>query len=87
MIKRFIRILICIGIAWTSKAQQTAEKANKSMIKSAEEKAKEAARKAPISWYKIYTIEKDTTPVDTTLSLKRFYQFNYLRKDRFGQLM
>lgn len=86
MIKRFIRILICIGIAWTSKAQQTAEKANKSMIKSAEEKAKEAARKAPISWYKIYTIEKDTTLVDTTLSLKRFYQFNYLRKDRFGQL-
>lgn len=86
MIKRFIVFLICIGIAWTSKAQQTAEKANKSMIKSAEEKAKEAARKAPISWYKIYTIEKDTTLVDTTLSLKRFYQFNYLRKDRFGHL-
>lgn len=86
MKKRFVVILICIGIAWSSSAQQTAEQSTKSMMKTPEEKAKEAARKAPIAWYKIYTVEKDTTIVDTTLSLKRFYQFNYLRKDRFGQL-
>lgn len=56
------------------------------MIKTTEEKAKEAARKAPISWYKIYSLEKDTTIVDTTLTIKKYYQYNYQRKDRFGQL-
>ncbi|MFM2230119.1 MAG: hypothetical protein RL607_1377 [Bacteroidota bacterium] len=67
-------------------AQSQEEKPRKSMIKTTEDKAKEAARKAPISWYKIYTLEKDTSVVDTTLSIKKYYQFNYLRKDRFGQL-
>ncbi len=86
MKKRLAFILFCIVFTWKGTAQKTGDKPSKSMIKSSEEKAKEAARKAPIAWYKIYTIEKDTTVVDTSLTLKRFYQFNYLRKDRFGQL-
>lgn len=42
--------------------------------------------KAPIAWYKIYTITRDTTVVDTSLSIKKDYKFNYLRKDTFGLL-
>lgn len=36
--------------------------------------------------YKIFTIERDTVFVDTSLSVKSEYKFNYLRKDNFGLL-
>ncbi|MCR5863231.1 putative porin [Flavobacterium sp. J372] len=41
---------------------------------------------APIALYKIITIDRDTTIVDTSLTLKRHYISNYLRKDNFGLL-
>ncbi|WP_372757790.1 putative porin [Mariniflexile sp.] len=37
-----------------------------------------------ISEYLIISSENDTTYVDTTLSIKKEYKFNYLRKDEFG---
>ncbi|WP_245977291.1 putative porin [Ichthyenterobacterium magnum] len=40
--------------------------------------------KATIDLYKIISHERDTTIVDTTLSIKKEYKFNYLRKDNFG---
>lgn len=41
---------------------------------------------APIALYKIITIDRDTTIVDTSLTIKRHYISNYLRKDNFGLL-
>ena len=38
---------------------------------------------AKIDQYKIISFKNDTTFVDTTLSLKKDYKFNYLRKDNF----
>ncbi|MEW5675022.1 putative porin [Flavobacterium enshiense] len=43
-------------------------------------------KKAPVDLYKIITLDKDTTYVDTTLTIQREYKFNYLRKDTFGLL-
>ena len=40
----------------------------------------------PITLYKIISVENDTTSVDTSLTIKKFYKFNYLRKDNFGLL-
>ena len=40
--------------------------------------------KAPIDLYKIYTLHKDTTFVDTSLTLQSEYKYNLLRKDIFG---
>jgi len=40
--------------------------------------------KAKIDDYKIISYERDTTFLDTTLSLKKEYKFNYLRKDNFN---
>lgn len=37
-----------------------------------------------ITDYLIVSYEKDTTYVDTTLSIQKEYKFNYLRKDDFG---
>ena len=36
--------------------------------------------------YKIITLQKDTTFVDTSLTLAKDYKFNYIRKDLFGLL-
>lgn len=41
--------------------------------------------KPPINLYKIYR-QKDTTFVDTTLSIQKEYKYNLLRKDIFGLL-
>ncbi len=40
--------------------------------------------KAPIDQYRIITLQRDTTYVDTSLTIKSEYAFNYLRKDNFG---
>lgn len=42
--------------------------------------------KAPIDWYKIISVSNDTIVMDTTLTIKKEYRFNYLRKDLFGLL-
>ena len=65
---------------------QDKEKPRKSLVKTQAQRDKEAAKKAPINLYKIVSIQRDTTIVDTTLSIKKEYEFNYLRKDIFGLL-
>ncbi|MES2544830.1 MAG: putative porin [Bacteroidota bacterium] len=42
--------------------------------------------KATINQYKIISLQKDTTFVDTSLTIKSEYKHNYLRKDNFGLL-
>ena len=42
--------------------------------------------KPPIDYYKIISADRDTTFVDTTLSIQKKYKFNYLRKDNFELL-
>lgn len=42
--------------------------------------------KPPIDSYKIISASRDTTFVDTTLSIQKKYKFNYLRRDNFGLL-
>jgi len=40
--------------------------------------------KPPIDLYKIISAKRDTTFLDTTLSIQKEYKFNYLRKDNFN---
>lgn len=47
------------------------------------EKPKENPR-ATHDQYRIITLQRDTTYVDTSLTIKSEYKFNYLRKDIFG---
>lgn len=44
------------------------------------------ALKANINQYKIFSIERDTVIVDTSLTIQKEYKYNYLRKDIFGLL-
>lgn len=47
---------------------------------------KEGPEPAPVSEYKIISVENDTTSVDTSLTIHKDYKFNYLRKDNFELL-
>ena len=42
--------------------------------------------KAAFDQYRIISLQKDTTYVDTSLTIKKEYEYNYLRKDIFGLL-
>jgi len=42
--------------------------------------------KPSIDLYKIISIDRDTTFVDTTLTIAKYYKFNYLRRDDFELL-
>ena len=44
------------------------------------------APKAAFNQYRIITLQRDTTYVDTSLTIKKEYEYNYLRKDIFGLL-
>ena len=39
-----------------------------------------------IELYKIFSLKGDTTVVDTSLTIQKFYKYNYLRRDRFDLL-
>lgn len=39
---------------------------------------------ATIDMYRVITLERDTTYIDTSLTIQKMYNFNYLRRDNFG---
>ncbi|MFI8377195.1 putative porin [Leeuwenhoekiella sp. NPDC079379] len=49
-------------------------------------KAKKEQERPPIELYKMFTVDNDTTIVDTSLTIQKLYKYNYLRKDNFGLL-
>lgn len=50
------------------------------------QKEKTGPEPAPVSEYKIISVQHDTTSVDTSLTIHKYYKFNYLRKDNFELL-
>lgn len=54
--------------------------------KSLRKETNDTLNKAKISQYAIITLDRDTSYVDTSLSLKSDYKLNYLKKDMFGLL-
>ena len=81
---KFILFLVCFCSILSY--AQIKQPERKSLIKSQEQINKDAAQKAPITSYKIISAAKDSTAVDTTLSIKKAYEYNYLRKDLFGTM-
>lgn len=86
---RVVFSVVFLLVAFLTMAQEPVDdkpKERKSLIKSAEQKAKDLAKKAPITSYRIITLTRDTTFVDTSLTIKKEYDYNYLRRDNFGLL-
>jgi hypothetical protein len=81
---RILFFLYCLFIPVVLFAQgQTAPNGN--TYKSKVDKIKKDTV-APIDQYRFISIERDTTYLDTSLTIQREYSFNYLRKDNFGLL-
>jgi Putative porin len=49
-------------------------------------KTKKPEKLATIDMYRVITLERDTTYIDTSLTIQKEYSHNYLRKDNFGLL-
>lgn len=60
--------------------------ANPALVDTTKKKKKFAKfdKVANIKDYAIVSLQRDTTSVDTTMSIYKQYKFNYLRRDRFG---
>lgn len=92
MLKKFFSILlfftIAIGSAQTGRKnvalKRNSDKKSAELTDDATEKAADTI--ATVDMYKIITLERDTTIVDTALTIDKEYTTNYLRKDNFGLL-
>ena len=69
----YLLLLTNICIAQSSSQQKPAKDTTKVKI-------------APIDLYRVISIERDTTYIDTSLTIQKEYSHNYLRKDNFGLL-
>ena len=66
----FLFLLLCSSaIVFSQNGGERPEKKNK--------------EKPSITLYKIISAKRDTTFLDTSLTIQRYYKFNYLRKDNF----
>lgn len=55
-------------------------------LKGPKDKNKDTTKVATMDMYRFITLERDTTYLDTALTIQREYSMNYLRKDLFGLL-
>lgn len=101
LVKKIVLIIIVLCIAQLGLAQNTPTiKAKESIIKgkrTLNDSIKKGANKskrnkntkkkeAKITDYLLISHVRDTTYVDTTLSIKKEYKYNYLRKDNFNRI-
>ncbi len=74
--KNVLLFVLCCFVTTLSWAQNEDEASPK----------KDKKEKPPIELYKIVSHDRDTTYIDTTLSIQKEYKYNYLRKDNFELL-
>src|SRR5690606_12473575 len=77
----FVSLLFCYG-AYSQSGPQRPGRSGGEATKNANQNKKVAK----ITDYLIISHQNDTTYVDTTLTIKKEYKFNYLRRDEFGLL-
>lgn len=71
-------LIFCIGFSQSNTKEGLKGSNTKEEVKK--------APKATFDQYRIITLQRDTTYVDTSLTIKKEYEYNYLRKDIFGLL-
>ena len=90
---RFLFLFFFIGLTYAQtpsdeKLNFSKENSSKDSLSSRFKKNNKSIRssKPPIDLYKIYTLQRDTSYVDTSLTIQSEYKYNLLRKDIFGLL-
>lgn len=82
---RIALILVCLCCSVFGWAQENVSDTTQTKTRSLRGKTDEGL-KGTIDQYRIYSLSRDTVMVDTSLTIKKEYAFNYLRKDHFGLL-
>lgn len=80
MKKIFYSFIFAVFLIINSFAQDKPIKSNDTDGESLSKETPKAAH----NQYKIFTLERDTVYIDTSLTIKSEYKYNYLRKDNFG---
>ncbi len=80
----FFLYFLTLSTLLFSQEKKTNELDFNSKYNSSDSIKKPKAKVATIDMYRIVTLERDTTYIDTSLTIKKLYSFNYLRKDTFG---
>ena len=91
MRKLFVLLFLLFSIVVSAQKRLSSPSGNNqgslsSTNQNEDEKSKIKIKKAAFDQYRIITLQKDTTYVDTSLTIKKEYEYNYLRKDIFGLL-
>ena len=81
----FLSLLVLPTILF-SQEKKTNQFDYNSKYNSSDSIKKPKAKIATIDMYRVITLERDTTYIDTSLTIKKLYSYNYLRKDTFGLL-
>ncbi len=82
----FFLYLLVLPTFLFSQEKKTNEIDFNSKYNSSDSIKKPKEKLATLDMYRIITLERDTTYIDTSLTVKKLYSFNYLRKDNFGLL-
>jgi len=80
----FFLYFLTLSTLLFSQEKKTNELDFNSKYNSSDSIKKPKAKIATIDMYRVITLERDTTYIDTSLTIKKLYSFNYLRKDNFG---
>ncbi len=82
----FFLYLLALPTFLFSQEKKTNQLDYNSKYNSSDTLKKQKQKIATIDMYRVITLERDTTYIDTSLTIKKLYSFNYLRKDTFGLL-
>ena len=82
----FFLYLLVVPIQLFSQEKKTKQFDYNTQYNSSDTLKKSKNKVATIDMYRVITLERDTTYIDTSLAIKKLYSFNYLRKDTFGLL-
>ncbi|MFC5044134.1 putative porin [Aquimarina hainanensis] len=79
-------IMACVASAQENEIgiQREGQKKTRKTFEEARNERKKRKKRPPITAYKIIDVYNDTTYVDTSLTIQKDYNFNYLRRDDFG---
>ncbi len=78
-------IIAVFLLAFSAGFSQTRTK-GKPSDDNAKDEVQNTTSKPAFDQYRIITLQRDTTYLDTSLTIKKEYEYNYLRKDIFGLL-
>lgn len=76
----FLSFLLCSAVVFGQQPERRAPLAKGIPAE------KDTLQNPPISAYRIISVFNDTTYVDTSLTIQKYYRWNYLRKDNFELL-